>query len=308
MATKISRFDETSIESLRHMLSYGIDKNEAIKNACEITQITSDFMREFSEYMTVDIFSKSAMLSMDMINEYPMLFDRSIWVEGEKPDIDLLFDPSFYNLYGCKLTSDELHVIDRHLLHDIDKEKMDMYISAADDGTKLILFSHAIDNMTDDEIIRTVTAYKTCLRSAQLNKRMTSDMAKAIIECSNEITLSFVLSVLIMTKDIGLIKQVIDDPSNLVVETETNNKLWQQICEYLPENILAQVIALGETYCPNAIGYSTLAFCLKYKEFEEDDLLLIINSFKRNNLVKAVSDYAKARDYENVLCLLVLST
>ena len=308
MATRIGKFDDATIASLRHMLDYGIDKGETIKVACETTQITQDFMSEFGEYVTQDIFSKSAKLSMDMIRAYPDLFDRTLWSEGENVDINLLFDPDFYAEYGHKLTADELSVISKFLINDITKEQLDMYYYTAHDADKIMLFSHAINNMTDDEIIQLAISDKTCVSSPAINKRMTADMAKNIISNSTEVTLTFALNVLMRTKDISLIKHVLDNPANLVIDTETNTKLWQQICEYLPEDILARVIELGETYCTNAIGYSTLAFCLKYKEFEEDDLMLMVNSFKRNNLVKALCDYAKLRDYENIVCLLVLST
>ena len=306
--TKITRFDESSIESLRLMLSYGIDKEEAIKNACEIRQITPEFIREFKEYITSESFSKSYMLSMDMINAYPELFDKNMWAEGKHIDIALLFDPSFYALYGHSLTSEDLTVIDRCLMTDITREQMEMYFFTAAESTKLVLLSHAIDNLSDDDIVNTISTNKCCLKSSSLSKRMTGDMANKIIENSTDITLTFVLTMYLRTKDISLVKQIISSPEKLSIDTETNNKLWQQICEYLPEDILTQVIALGEKYCTNAINYSTLAYCLRFKEFEEDDLMSIADSFKRNNLVKALCSYARARDYENLICLLVLST
>ena len=308
MATKIAQFDEYTIDSLKHIIRYGINKEEAIMSACEITQITDDFMREFKDDITPSIFSKSAMLTMDMINSYPDLFDYHLWLEGDKLDISLLFDPSFNIQYGCKMSADELMIINNRLVDNITLDQMNMYYSIVDESTKKVLFERAIENMTDAEIADFLAHNKLCMTSSLVNKRMTSEIAKNIIENATDLNLSFVLSVAMGTNDLSIIHQIIDDPSNLTCEESTNDRLWRKIVEYLPENLLAQVIDLGEKHSPNAIGYSTLAFCLKYKEFEEDDLLLIAGSFKRNNLTKALASYARAREYENLLCLLILGT
>ena len=83
---------------------------------------------------------------------------------------------------------------------------------------------------------------------------------------------------------------------------EYHDRLFVRLQRYfLPEDSLAKAIDLGERYCPNSITYYVLAYCLKMKDFEEDDLIMIMSSFQRNNLVTALANYAKARDYDTLL-------
>lgn len=97
---KAKYLDRNQINSIINMTQY-LEDNQVEEVLAAIIKnkiITKEFMREFKKYVTPEIFSSSANLSLEMINEYPNLFDINIWALSDSPkDINLLVDDNFRN-------------------------------------------------------------------------------------------------------------------------------------------------------------------------------------------------------------------
>lgn len=299
---KIAVFDEATVETLKYMVNYGYDREGMIRTATEKTQISDSFMREFDKDITSDIFSKSFMLPVNMIQKYPEMFDFDLWVEGGNFDPLTIFDNEFYLMYGHRVNDSVIEKIGEKLIDNITFEQMNMYFVSINSVNRTTLFNRAIDNLTDDQISDLVPQIDLATVSASLYKRTTTDMIKNIIDNSENITLTRFLSLIMRANNIKFARDMlINNEKEFATDTDIDNKLWAKIVEFLPEDALAKAIDLGEKYSPNSISYYVLAYCLKMKDFEEDDLVMIIPSFQRNNLVTALANYAKARDYDTLL-------
>ncbi len=298
----ISIFDEATVETLKYMVSYGYDREGMIRTASEKTQITDCFIREFRDDVTPDIFSRSFMLPVTMIQKYPELFDFDVWLESGNFDPLTIFDNEFFLMYGHRVNDDVLtKVVAEKLIDEITFEQMNMYFASSNPINRAHLFNRAIDNLTDDQITKLVPQIDLSVTTASLYKRVTTDMIKEIIDNSENITLSHFLSLVMKANDLKFARDMLNTDREFVADNDCNNALWAKLVEFLPEDSLAKAIELGERYCPNSITYYVLAYCLKMKDFEEDDLIAIMSSFQRNNLVTALANYAKARDYDTLL-------
>lgn len=299
----IAIFDEATVETLKYMVSYGYDREGIIRSATEKMQITDSFIREFKDDINSDIFSKSYMLHVNMIQKYPELFDFDAWVDGNNFDPMTIFDNDFYLMYGHKVNDDILNkVLSEKLIDDITYEQMNMYFASANLINRAYLFNRAINNLTDKQIEVLVPQIDISNITTSLYKRITPDMIKNIIDNSDNITLTYFLSLIMKTDNVSFAKEMLESiDREFINDAGSNDSLWAKIVEFLPEDLLSKAISLGEKYSPNSITYYVLAYCLKMKDFEEDDLTLIVSSFKRNNLITALANYAKARDYETLL-------
>ena len=299
---KIAVFDEATVETLKYMVNYGYDREGMIRTATEKTQITDSFMREFEKEINSDIFSKSFMLSVNMIQKYPEMFDFDLWIEGGNFDPLTIFDNEFYLMYGHRVNDSVIEKIGEKLVDSITFEQLNMYFASLNPVNRTILFNRAIDNLTDEQIGMLVPQIDFATVSASLYKRTTTDMIKNILDNSESITLTRYLGLIMRANNIKFAREmIVNNEKEFVTDTDIDNKLWAKIVEFLPEDVLARAIDLGEKYSPNSISYYVLAYCLKMKDFEEDDLVMIVPSFQRNNLITALANYAKAREYDTLL-------
>lgn len=78
---KIKKTTQDVIMSTKYLADYSNNADEIIKNICRTHILTQDFIREFSQYITPEIFMTSYKLPKSLADNNPHLFDETTFLE-----------------------------------------------------------------------------------------------------------------------------------------------------------------------------------------------------------------------------------
>jgi len=78
---KAMKTTQDVIETTKYLISFSDDKEGVIAGICATHILTPEFVKEFQQYITPEIFTDSYKLSAEMVDMYPSLFRESIFME-----------------------------------------------------------------------------------------------------------------------------------------------------------------------------------------------------------------------------------
>ena len=300
-------FDDGTIETLKHMLSFGSNKRDIILAATKKSQITEEFLREFSDVVDEEIFSSSYMLSNKMINNHPDLFSFTTWLESDVKDPMIVFEEDF--AYKNMLTPADLNCnIIAKIGKYLSKEQLDMYIGMClgDDPNEVAcrenLLRFSLPNMSEEQIAEYIFHIPYNSFFKYFKNGISTDIVRKSLEKTPNLCLSRILSIAMLTNNISFVKEILNSDREYAFSSSYNyESLWKtKFVNDLPEDILIKAFDLASRYEPNVISYSVLSRALQMKDFEEEDAVYLVEPCRRNNLIKALYDYADIRGYETL--------
>jgi len=109
------------------------------------------------------------------------------------------------------------------------------------------------------------------------------------------------------SKDLAWINRMITNAINGILKLKKSSATFDtEIIKFfsnMTEDICLNIVKLRD-YMPNAISHKVLSWILVYKDFSEDDLILIKDVFKSAGMYFELKRFAKRKEFDKLLSML----
>ena len=319
---KIKTTTQSVIDTTRYMAEYSPEPKAIIDGVCKTHKITQDFIREFSQYITPEMFMSSYKLSKTMVDANPHLFssdnfkelfksgytdaDTGEFIENMNiPDISLSMLAEYYSDFK---NSDDYAIDEGYILNTI-RTSTDDEINESE-IINLLGISREIDDLLlkrikDDELrdtlILTLQIEGNATTSATY-KYMSNEVKENLIG-DDEADVEEFVKAITESKDLGWKVKMIEKAVSGEIKFEINRKVFDNelvaALSQLPEDQVVKMTKLSDKM-PNAFSYKTMMWLLENKEFSEEDLIEMKDVFKKAGLYFNLVKLAKQNNYNKL--------
>lgn len=292
----------SDIASLRFLVNnFATDEKKItmLTLQCKKFKLTTDFVKEFKEYITKDSFSSSPGLTSEVIKSFPELFDTKVWREAEDKSLDLLMDDEFVET----LEDDDIDVIiqstnPKIITSDIFEK---YYDNITDETKKFIVNKTSLAN--SEEFIKKHSKHLTedIFINTKVHIAWTNDLIENIA-INKTLTVKFLTAMLAKSYDIAFIDRILTTGLNFSDGGGTADTEIKIMINKLPEDYMESLFNMIFMNNRNALSYDVLTHVLKMKDdLSEQFLLDYVQCFKEVGMEGSVAEYARPRNYEAVL-------
>lgn len=308
MLKTITAKDIGGLTYIRDISEAGLQK--AIQNICKTKQLTEDFIREFSSYITPELFSNSPGLTYELIEKYPELFDETIWKNSENRSLYILMNDNFRS----KFTEEEIlnFIQTEKNVYEINEDLFyKLYNNYTNKEIRIALLEKYKYDLPSDFLIKNVDYLtKSIFENKTIKENLSTEMIEEIFKNKSTITMEFFTMAITSVNDIAWQEEMCDNASSGKIAITQSGGTFDIYLKYairvLHEDVLIKLFALLNIYDRNAISYSVLEYLLKTTDMSEELCLELMNNYKENNLVNALGKYAVNNDYYSVITGLAL--
>lgn len=288
------------------MLTLGAGDEVLYEELTELI-ITEEFVSEFSNLITAEGFSNSAKLSLELINKYPDLFNKEIWINNKNKSLEPLLNKTFRS----KFTEREIiEALQNSMREEFSEEffKAAQDLLEVEDVGSVILSKVTFDIdkvLTEEEIMKIVLNSSTNPFRGKLKSFLNQERTEKVLKNRKIDFQTFVEG--IMKKNMAWQNRMIREANSGKIDIlRSSGTLDQSMCELilsLDINILSDFIRLTKNIAPNALSFFVLNYILSVKEVDEDFCIENIEVFRNNNLLRALGEYCKNHDYQTALLM-----
>ena len=314
------------IESTKMLVCFSSDKSKIIDGITKTHQITPEFINEFSEFITKEIFTLSYKLTLNMVEMYPDLFSEELFRENLERLISsnlIGIDMLSRNIQDVKVImakrdnessyDDESGVseFEQYIINILRHSKKEEFTT--DIVTSLVgvfsdrVISFLLKRTNDDELKQTIVSLIAISDETQLTpavmKYIDNDTREEILGTEDVDPEDFI-NTISESKDYGWIRKLLNKVKNNEILLNTKKKDFSSTVIYavmnLPEDLLVDVLKL-RVYMPFAINNKLMQWILENKDLSESSLIFLIDEFKKTGNYFQLKKYAVENDYTDLL-------
>lgn len=299
---KFKEVTASDIEAIKYL--FYMDKNQPIiKIQCEKYKLTKDFVNQFKNEITKEMFSASPLLSYELIKRYPDLFDLNIWVENLNKSAEPLLHKDFVDLYGKDLLREALLKIDYSL---IPKEVFEDFYSVltAEDISTIINKASFLDENFIVKHANDLTS--SIFKNRNVKFKWSNSLIEKILE-NKLLTVRFLINILEKSEDPGFIKRMLTQKFSYKVSGETFDSELKVFINKIHDDYMVSLFDLLKKYSPNALSQDVLIYTLEFKSFLSEEFIIDnATKFIENGLKGKLTSYAREKGYDSTMVLLRL--
>jgi len=276
-----------------------------IENQCAKYKITSDFVREFKEYITKQSFSTSPELTSEMILAYDDLYDYNSWKNNKNKTLQPLLDDAFVQKYvGTDSIEDIILSTETTALT---TEIFTKYFEKLGANVKSLIINSS--QLTNEELIR---KYPDLVNEKIFsNKHVKFEWTNSLIEYilqNKQLTSRFLINILSKTKDFGFMEEMLNKDFNYTQSGGTFDEELKNFLFNLPADYYGLIFDVLSKHSPNALTYAVLERVLEYNDFLSEQFLIEnVEHFNRAGLFGKIAEYARRNEYKALMVMLRLS-
>lgn len=308
----INSDDLDALEYLRNISKDGVIR--AIRSLCLKKRITEQFINEYKDCITPDVFSTAAGLTYELIEKYPELFNLNTWIDYNKRSLEPLKSKNFLN----SLSHDQIYQIVKSVDGAmINEEIFDSLYANSNDKLKQVLltknlpFTFKKDFLVKNSDFLTFKSFKNpCVSNALdtasvetiLNQSPRSIfIAIAAIGCKQDIAWQLRMYNEIENKKIIVLPETVDKDACTDIDAYTCFDMFKYQIQKLQDTVLIEFFSVLKEYAQSAVDYLVLKYALQTRDLSEDACLLLLPDFKEAHLTRALLEYATDKGYSSVI-------
>lgn len=295
---------ESTIEALKYIRDLpGTGIQNAVRDTCRKEQLNDEFINEFRVYITPEMFSTSYMLTGEMANAHPDLFDIEAWKASDTRSMAVLLSENIRSKFTSKEIAEMLYEMNANEMTD---ELFNTLFESYHGDAREILMQRSPKPLSASFILE----HSDCLSSAffSIGKRtmnLSNSDFEAILKSQSR-TMEFFISVILRAKnnDIAWQKRMLSEIGSKIHIFSTAGTFDKTLISAMKElhpTLLDDVLLNVKQYADNALSYTVLEYILQWVELPEDTILELIPYFRRNMLVNALAKYAAENGYSAVI-------
>lgn len=295
---------ESTIEALKYIRDLsGTGIQNAVRDTCKKEQLNDEFINEFRAYITPEMFSTSYMLTAEMANAYPNLFDIEAWKASDRKSMAVLLSEDIRSKFTSKEIAEMLYGMDANEMTD---ELFNTLLESEHGDAIEILIRRYPKPLSASFILE----HSDCLSSAFFSvEKRTANLSNNDLETilkSQPRTMEFFISVILRVKnnDVAWQKRMLNEIGSKIHIFSTAGTFDKTLITAMKElhpTLLDDILLNVRQYADNALSYTVLEYILQWVELPENTVLELIPYFRRNMLVNALAKYAAENGYSAVI-------
>lgn len=266
-------------------------------------QLTREFVIEFRQYITAEMFSKSPNLEMDLIKEFQELFDINYWKDAKNRNVGLLEDDTFLSMLDDETIDSVFSVIKDS---ELTERLFDKFIDKVSESTKKRMLAASSRFISNEKLVK-YSKYLTAsfILNPGSKVEWTEELVTSIIDANaGGIGLGIFLMLLTkitLLKDLHAIlnneniKLVLDGDDEMVEKS-----LFKLVSLIFDSEILDELLQMVKNIDPNIISIRILTSIIKGKDVSEEFYLSHSDLFINNGLGRILLGYAKNKRYDSL--------
>ena len=297
--------NESDVQVYKDMMLYLNEdsKKDLIKGLRDKFYLSSYFVRSFEEYFDSEIFSNWPNVKASLIDCFPNLFDADIWLNNSEKNLENLLVDNFVEKYNIdiekSLTPMKKFSVGKELFNRLNGKFSEdrKFIGSL---LELLNFDPLENKSPEDR-----KSILLSMKKLPSTLNLTSEEIELYLKNSPfSLSIQDVLSAISKTNDMGWKNRMIDEIESGIIDATNSNACFDELIYSVLTSIgfekFEKFFKILEEKAPNSISYKTLLNLLSF-EPEEELCLKLVPHFKRNNLVKALGEYCKEKDYKRVI-------
>jgi hypothetical protein len=303
----VKTITQSEINTLKYMFGTFPEstRKTLIENQCAKYKITTDFVREFKEYITKQSFSTSPELTSEMIFAHNDLFDYNVWKNNKNKTLQPLLDDTFVEKYVGTDSIEDIILLTEHSALTV--EMFNKYFEKLGNNVKSLAVNSS--QLTTEELVRT---YPDLVNEKIFsNKHVKFEWTNSLIEHilnNKQLNTKFLISILSKTKDFGFMEEMLNRDFNYVQSGGTFDEELKTFLFNLPADYYGLIFDVVAKNSPNALTYSVLERVLDFNDFLSEQFLIEnVEHFNRAGLFGKLAEYARRNEYKALMVMLRLS-
>lgn len=299
----ISNDDIEALKYLQELNGRDVIKG-SIKQLCRKKALTKDFIREYRDVISPEVFSTSVGLKYDLIKEFPDLFDKEAWMKYKYHSSDALESAEFMNMFSINELKEIIKDIENFFMS---KETFKTLFTKEELRKDLMAKAYSFD--FSKEFILNNLQYLSAssfTTSSVLNNLSTGDIEKILKSGAHDV--DFVINAITSKADLSWKRRRFNEASEGKIKVNYYTGTLETLldCKVTPANsgILSALFAFLNKYAPNAITFNIVKKALSKIDLDEDTCLVLLPYVGKYNFKKALSNYAVEQGYYSVLVAL----
>lgn len=299
------------INSTRLLTSFSPDSesaNNIVNGVVRSHKLTTEFINEFRGEITKEAFSKSPFLDEHITEMFLDLFDLEAYktaILDEKVPADIGMIIKYLDSIKDNESIESLIInsINNSTQSEIESADVAQLISIFGDNVDKVLLRKVKDETVKDALMLAIQLKGSDGASSAALKYLSNNDKEELLGTTN-IDPKLFIKTLSQSNDLGWILKMLNNAEtgeiSLVKTRETFDSDLVKFIANIPESTVVKVIKLRE-YMPNAVSYKVLSWSLVNKDFSEDDLIEVKDTFKAAGLFFELKKFAKQKEYNRLL-------
>lgn len=302
-------YKETTVKTVDAILYLkelpGTGYSSAIRRACAEMRITKEFVDAFRDEITKEMFSKSPLLSGEMIEEFPDLFDKEIWKANSIKSPDLLKNKKFrksltiHDIRDLLEESKKIGIDDSlfTLLYNEYPALREYLSSQYAASTPLRILEDNLDDM--DESV---------FKSKYIKNDSNTMKIEKLIKRKKDLTCQFFIAgILTHCEDVGWQKRMLAEAksSHICIKYDKSGKsmdgLLRQAMRNANVDIVKDILLLINEFSADSFTKHILAEVMQSDVLDDATASKLVDVFKNVGLAKELREMASVSMMPNTL-------
>jgi len=277
-----------------------------IENQCAKYSITTDFVREFRDYISAKDFTSSPNLSSSMILAHENLFDFNVWKDIKNKSLEPLMSDDFVMKY-IQDDSEIEKIILKTDISNMSTGLFEKYFGKLSEIVKSYIINTS--NITSEELVRKYPGLldEFIFKNRNLKVEWTNSLIEHILK-NKKLRVRFMISILSQTKDLAFMRRMLETDFDYENTGDTFDVELKSYLINIPQDYYPLVFARVVDHSPNAVTYDVLRTMLDMNDsLSEEFLVQNVEHFIRNGLTARLAEYARLNEYKGLMVALKLS-
>lgn len=277
------------IEAIKNLGSFSEDtlKNTVSRTCCEYV-LNEDFVDEFSSVISKQDFSTSLELSRELVENYPELFDRDIWVEHGRSIYPLLSGDILNSLSEDQV----INIINR--THQMDRAFFEELLDKVNTNERKLLMKTFSRYMNDKLFIKYCDEIPAeAFYNPDVFKKLSTDTFEEILKRTPH-KIDYVLGITCAKNDVGWQTKIFKEALNGEIPVEASGNTYDSefanLLNIVNFNNYKMMFELLLKYAPNSLTPALLTKLIS-KHPDEELCRMLYDAYKRCGLKNTIDKY-----------------
>lgn len=298
---------ESTIEALKYMRGLsGTGIQNAVRDTCKKEQLNEEFINEFHEFITPEMFSTSYNLTGELINSHPDIFNVEAWKACDKRSLFPLLDDTFRRNFT---DGEILEMVEGMDANDMTDELFFVLFENGNNELKEATLYKYPKSLGGEFIVKNAGVLSSrFFKGERHTAKLTNQDLEAIVKERSR-TMEFLTNVLLKTKnnDVAWQTRILNEIGTKVFITKTNGTFDETIIRAMRDlhpSLADSLILNIKEYAESALSYTVLSNILKWVDLKEETIAELTPIFRRNMLANSLAHYAAEKGYASIVLML----